>query len=366
VVTGKTIKRMSTKQHVSSSQNAEQWYPTVSGAVVRNALLAARMAGVPVDPDALLQRYAGIDWAQLGEDTRISVDLMYELVPRCAEHLQQPVLGLQLHRTLDFSRLPEVADVLAIAPDVRTAIHLLLRFYELVTAVADLRWVVEGAEAAIEFRPRHPERISYHQVDTHVVALLRLAQLLGGNPVLSVELAHACPDGCEQVYRDVLGSSVQFARPVTRLRFDAAWLDLALSPTNTALSLLARKEVRRKKLQKAETLSVQLRSLIQQTLVMGEPSRKEYADTLCLSERTLQRRLQEEGCSFSNLVEAARREQVQEYLLRQEYSHDRIAFLLGYREVRSFYRAFERWFQCTPGEYRDLMAASLLPTFPPE
>jgi len=40
------------------------------------------------------------------------------------------------------------------------------------------------------------------------------------------------------------------------------------------------------------------------------------------------------------------------YLIETEYSTQEIAFLLGYSETPNFHRAFKRWWQQTPGEYR--------------
>jgi AraC-like DNA-binding protein len=49
----------------------------------------------------------------------------------------------------------------------------------------------------------------------------------------------------------------------------------------------------------------------------GEPKRDEIAGELCMSERTLQRRLEEEGTSFIQLMDDTRRELAEQYLGRR-------------------------------------------------
>ena len=87
-------------------------------------------------------------------------------------------------------------------------------------------------------------------------------------------------------------------------------------------------------------------------LPQGEPKRDAVAQALCLSQRTLQRRLQEEGTSFQQLLDDTRRELVVQYLAQPNLTLLEIAYLLGFADPSNFFRAFRRWFASTPGEYR--------------
>ena len=73
---------------------------------------------------------------------------------------------------------------------------------------------------------------------------------------------------------------------------------------------------------------------------------------LRLSERTLQRRLQEEATSFVQLLDDTRRELAEQYLGRLQLSLAQAAYLLGFSDQRSFFRACKRWFKVSPGQYR--------------
>jgi AraC-like DNA-binding protein len=78
------------------------------------------------------------------------------------------------------------------------------------------------------------------------------------------------------------------------------------------------------------------------------------AKELALSERTLQRRLAEEGTRFQDLLTEARRELAREYLANGHLEMADVAFLLGFDDQNSFYRAFRQWEGETPSRWRAL------------
>ncbi|MBC8073214.1 MAG: helix-turn-helix transcriptional regulator, partial [Deltaproteobacteria bacterium] len=94
------------------------------------------------------------------------------------------------------------------------------------------------------------------------------------------------------------------------------------------------------------------RIAVRDALLHGAPTAASLARTLGLGQRTLQRRLAELGTSYAELLESTRR------VLAEGYLHDRtlglaeIAYLLGYDEQTSFFRAFRRWHGQAPGAYR--------------
>lgn len=71
-----------------------------------------------------------------------------------------------------------------------------------------------------------------------------------------------------------------------------------------------------------------------------------------MSVRTLQRRIVNEGKTFRELLVHVRQELVREYLSQPGIQIDEIAFLLGYKDVASFYRAFRAWEGTTPAIWR--------------
>nr|BFE90519.1 hypothetical protein GCM10020185_10550 [Pseudomonas brassicacearum subsp. brassicacearum] len=79
------------------------------------------------------------------------------------------------------------------------------------------------------------------------------------------------------------------------------------------------------------------RQVLCRLLPQGEPKRDVVAQTLHLSQRTLQRRLQEEGTSFQSLLEDTRRELAEQYLAQSGMTLLEIAYLLGFADPSNFF-----------------------------
>jgi len=91
---------------------------------------------------------------------------------------------------------------------------------------------------------------------------------------------------------------------------------------------------------------------IQQHLPGGEPSIEHVALALHMSQRTLQRQLHLEGVSFRSLLDDVRKTLAGELVASPALSLQEVTFLLGYTDHSNFYRAFRRWFGCSPGSFR--------------
>ena len=77
---------------------------------------------------------------------------------------------------------------------------------------------------------------------------------------------------------------------------------------------------------------------------------------LRVSTRTLQRRLPER-ITFQQLIDEARRELARHYLQHSSLELNETAYLLGYEDANSFFRAFQQWEGTSPGEWRSAYRA---------
>ncbi len=100
------------------------------------------------------------------------------------------------------------------------------------------------------------------------------------------------------------------------------------------------------------SLDRQVRSAVANCLSEGVPTVSDIATRLGMSARTLQRRLSEEGRTYQELVDRARRELARTLLRDTQYSLADVAFLTGFSEQSTFTRAFKRWSGQTPRSFR--------------
>ena len=87
------------------------------------------------------------------------------------------------------------------------------------------------------------------------------------------------------------------------------------------------------------------------------PKLDAVARCLCLGPRTMRRQLQELGTSYQQILDDVRRELAVEYLRTSSLTVQEIADLLGYSEVTNFRRAFMRWVEVSPYQYRKQFAS---------
>ncbi len=93
-------------------------------------------------------------------------------------------------------------------------------------------------------------------------------------------------------------------------------------------------------------------SLIAEQLPVRYPTIAHTARLLGVPVRTLQRRLQQNGLSYSQLVENTRYERASHLLKGTDKSVAQVAKALGYADPASFTRAFRRWMNMSPRQYR--------------
>lgn len=102
------------------------------------------------------------------------------------------------------------------------------------------------------------------------------------------------------------------------------------------------------------TTSARVKAVLKRTLASGRPDIADVALSLGLGERTLQRRITRDQTSFREILAEARRELGQQLLTSPSIDIETIAFMLGYQDTSSFYRAFKDWAGMTPRKWRRL------------
>ena len=101
-----------------------------------------------------------------------------------------------------------------------------------------------------------------------------------------------------------------------------------------------------------DTVSARVRSALVELLPSGECSVDDVCRMLGMSRRTLQRKLKDEDTSFQQQLNHTRELLTKNYLRNTKLSSEDIAYLLGYQDLNSFYRAFNLWTGKSITEYK--------------
>jgi len=198
-------------------------------------------------------------------------------------------------------------------------------------------------------------------VEFAVATLIVTGRLVTGRDEAPKEVlfAHAAPADTREHAR-VLRCKVTWGAPRTALVFDTELLERPFSHASPVLSATLEQHAERllAELSTSRTYATRVREHLIAALQAGETSAEHVARRLRASERTLRRRLQDEGATFSDLLADVRRELALRYLDDPALSVDEIAFLLGFSTGSAFRRAFRRWTGVTPSEQRAARAAT--------
>lgn len=147
------------------------------------------------------------------------------------------------------------------------------------------------------------------------------------------------------------------------LRFESDSSSIVLSRADMERSIVAADEMLRailgkqadvvlRSLRLEDSFQARLQRVLWDQLGSGAPTLEGVATGMGMSSRTLQRRLQREGTTFSDLLDSFRKKMATGLLKDRSLAVYEIAFLLGYSEPSTFFRAFRRWTGSSPLEYR--------------
>lgn len=154
-------------------------------------------------------------------------------------------------------------------------------------------------------------------------------------------------------YQDFFGCRVQFGQPQMSVIFSAKNLQIPIiKPDKTLLAILQQQaDIALQSLPKLDDFMYQVHQQLALQCQRGQPTIEQLAAALCLSVRTLQRRLSFYGMTFQAVLDQVRHQLCNQYLSQHIQLSD-IAQLLGYSDQSAFTRAFKRWTGTTPLQQR--------------
>lgn len=325
--------------------------PEKPGYSVRLLLPFARLLrGDPRVPAELLAPLEAMD-----PDDRLPVTAVHELLEGAIHLTNDPDLGLKAARQIRLGDYGAVEYAARSAPTWGEAAQLVGRYMGLLNGALRYSLHEEGEHALIQLQstvamPRAAvdfQSAAFHQSGTYLYPA-------GFEPIYEVWFTHAPPPDTNE-YRDTF--------PWGTLRFDKPWngfvvprqyLSIPVPSADPQLHAVIRKhaDAMLAELPRARSLTERVRDLLAQELSGGTPTARQIARKVAMSERSLARYLQEEGTTFSALLEDLRRRMALRYVRHSELSFSEITFLLGFSQAAAFFRAFRRWTGQTPREYR--------------
>jgi AraC-like DNA-binding protein len=360
--------RFASERGTMTEDTTRQVLPTAIGFVARQAIGALRKRNVAVEP--LLQR-VGLSERDFDNQRRISAIAQSKFLEYAAEALGDSAFGLHLAQQTNPREAKLLFYVTSAAKNVGETIALYMRYCRIVNEAVRVKLLQAPDGMIVEFDfvglSRHHARQSVEF--TVAVTLKGLRELLGrGIRPTRVAFAHTRNSHLREFER-FFGSPVEFGAPSDQVSVSNQTLALPLVTGDPHLleTLQPFCDVAaRERHTPAETLRASVENEVQKLLPNRTADRGTIARALGMSERTLSRKLADEGATYEEVVDQLRRSLALQYIKEPGLSVSQIAWLLGYEGSTSFNHAFRRWTGNSPSIARseNQLRASAQPQAP--
>jgi len=326
------------------------------------ALIVATAGALGVDRGELLRRTGFDPEAARDPDAKIPLAVENALWNESAALANDDAFGLHTAERVKPGAFDVLDYAVRTAPTFRSALERLARYNRLVhdAAVFSLHPGPERLRVEHGFRG-HASAPCRHAAEFTLGCLVVIGAQLAEQPLgpLAVEFAHAAPSAAALAeHRRVFGLEPRFSEPVNALEFERALVERALPRADPALSRVIERHAETLLAalpSPSETTADRVRRLLSQTLGEGTATLGDCAARLKMAERSLQRKLADEGLTFEALLDEVRQKLALRYLADRKLAVAEVAYLLGYSEPSPFHRAFKRWTGKTPNEARALV-----------
>ena len=327
--------------------------------VATRAVLDA-CARLGLDPDAILTA-SGLTRAQIDDpDARISADHASAVWRHAYAQARVPDLALRAAEAVPPGAYKVIDFVVANAPTVGAGLERIVRYFPIIDPRVRLA-VAAGDPFELSMMSELGEIPPPSQQYTLAAIVLRSRASTGVRwPLAAVELTFDPPADLT-AYDAIFGAPIEFRRPRVCLRIPRASWDLPVTGANHALFSILEDHAGRLLAElpdRAPTFVESLRARLRAQLRGGDVAISAVAKAMAMSERTLQRRLDELGLSYSDVLDEIRQELGGQYLRAPDVSIAEVAWLLGFSDQSAFSRAFKRWTGHSPGAWRSAHAFS--------
>lgn len=319
-----------------------------------STLMARKLEELGVPPADVL-RHAGLPAGLLDQDRiLLSTDELFALYRGMAQASGDPAIGLKLATEDRLERYDPVGIAAVSARSFRDALQRMSRYKKL-CCPEELLVSERGTECRVQFKWLLADQVEPPiLIDVCFAWVVGIARRGTGVPITPrrVELQTAARN--RRRYEAHFGCPVKFTTRVNALVFERSDLDRPFLTHNAELFAMVAPQLDAElsEAMGSNQLDQQVKAILKQLLAGRRPGIGDVAKELRLSTRSLQRKLAAEGATFQQLVQDARRELARHYLLHSSLELNETAYLLGYEDAHSFFRAFHAWEGSPPGEWR--------------
>ena len=328
---------------------------TVSSTYLQAFVYGAIKVGV--SPDIIFGMIEGGQIALDNPVKRFSNETLIDILNKVVEITGDRSVGLRIGLNFRQEHFLDVGYALPYAQTLRDAHELNVAYQPLTQQIGKTSVEIKNGHTHM-YWTSNSQNIEYEKYYTESIfagyaSIGRWLLMAQDNPCRAMRFRHKAPEDIN-VYHVVFGDDVIFEAERDEIVFDEDLMSARMPTPNPEMFNLLKEKLARKFIDLNQPPSTSLEStrLIQTLLPEEDFSINLICDRLGMSERTLRRRLAEEGTSFRDILSNARQELCEIYFRQERSSLAQIAHDLGFQDQSAFSRAFKQWHGMTPRQYR--------------
>ena len=231
------------------------------------------------------------------------------------------------------------------------------RYFKLLSDTYVFKVEQKGSASVIHLL-REPHRrgleLSNEATLSATVVVLQAMTETDISPV-EVSFKHSSPEELSD-YKKAFQCPVLFNQPGYSITYHTSDLETRTAKADASINRFLVERVEEEThglVVSANKVSVDVENLIKDALPSGIPSIQQVGDHMGMSNRTLARRLAENGVTFRDLIQKTQEGVARDLLINSSRSISEIAFETGFSEQSTFSRAFKRWTGLSPIHFRN-------------
>lgn len=331
-------------------------YTIHSSVVLANAQALYRYLERTNQLELLPKIMADIERPQANTENRIPLERICENIRIIDRHVKDPCMGLKL-----IADEPAASSLVFRSPEYTifalnhgkhlhpmVIVRMVERYFKVLTEVVTVKSHVSRDHLTFTAVPNSPA-VSHHQVDGVLIAIHRFFTRNVDSRLQRLLLKQTVSSSSADTYKNYFGVVPESGVEDWQLVYKNPNADM-LEAANYE-NLIGRKENLLEKNFPNQLFSDSCKEVIKQLLPLGEPSREQVAKVFHMSVSTLKRKLKAEDKTFKELLSDVRKSLADTYVKEGGMNFTDTAFLLGYKDMPQFSKAFKKWYGVTPSNY---------------
>lgn len=273
------------------------------------------------------------------------------------------MVGLRLARHIDLRAFDTLGYLLMHCETIGEGLQRIQRFEKLVMEHSVTKISTDKSIAKVSWSCRYKNECVRYFRELIISGWIFMVNRMSSNPLMcsGVHFEHPNPYKNTQQekaalneYRLAYGCPVYFESDWSGVSFDEQYLNLPYGESDPRLKAIMEEyaELMLSTLDSQLSFVHKAKLTIYRQLLNGETDFDSFANHMHLSTRALQARFQKIGITYGELLDEIRRMLSLIYLDDPSISTLEVGVLLAYTDQSSFARAFKRWTNETPRQYR--------------